>query len=399
MAKYIDKLLLPYKGLPRAIYIMFISRMINSIGSFVYPLLTLILTQKIGITKNRAGIFMTLIAVLSAPGMLIGGKLVDTIGRKNTILIFQSLAIIIFIICSFLNPSLKMVYILMLAPFFYSFCMPAQDAITADLTHEKDRKAAFSLLYMGHNLGFAIGPMVGGILYKNHLSLIFLGDAFTTLISLILITLFVEETLIKEQKESKEHNESSIAILKKRKKLILFSIILFLYQFSYCQWGFLLPLQLGGIYGQDGGKYFGLMASVNGVIIVLFTTFISRITAELKSLKIIAIGGLLYAISFLIFSLESTLIYFYAAVIIMTFGEIMVSVNTPVFISNNTPSSHRGRINAILPTVYGSGWALGPVLMGMYLSYNEVRKGWEVVFLLMVIASLLMMVLNAYKNR
>lgn len=399
MEDFIKSIFAPYKGLPREIYIMFFSRMINSLGSFVYPLLTLILTQKIGVSKSEAGVFMTLIAIFSAPGMLIGGRLVDTIGRKTTILIFQTLALVVFIICSFLKPSLKMAYILMLAPVFYSFCMPAQDAITADLTNENNRKEAFSLLYMGHNLGFAIGPIVGGILYKNYLPLVFLGDAFTTSISLILIMVFIKETLNKDNKKSEEHKESSFTILRKRKKLILFSLILFIYQFSYSQWGFLLPLQLGGIHGEDGGRYFGLMAGINGVIIVIFTSIISRITMKIRGLKIIAIGGLLYALSFLIFSMKSTLAYFYIAVAIMTFGEIMVSVNTPVYISNNTPPSHRGRINAILPTIYGSGWALGPVFMGMYLSQNEIEKGWLLVFLLMFIASLLMMILNIYKNK
>ncbi|MEW9096258.1 MAG: MFS transporter [Clostridiaceae bacterium] len=399
MKKYIESIVNPYKGLPKEIYIMFISRMINSLGSFVYPLLTLILTQKIGLSRNKAGIFMTFIAVLSAPGMLIGGKLVDTIGRKKTILIFQTLALIVFVICAFLKPSFKMAYILMLAPVFYSFCMPAQDAITADLTDESNRKEAFSLLYMGHNLGFAIGPIIGGMLYKNHLPLVFLGDALTTSISLLLVLLFIKETLNREDEKVIDNKESSISILKKRKKLIFFALILFIYQFSYSQWGFLLPLQLGDIYGQDGGKYFGFMAGVNGVLIVCLTAFISRITTKLKSLKIIAIGGLFYSVAFLIFSMESSMVYFFIAVGIMTFGEVMVSVNTPVFISNNTPPSHRGRINAILPTIYGAGWALGPVLMGSFLSYYPIKVAWAAIFLLMFLAALFMMILNVQKDK
>ncbi|WP_315120081.1 MFS transporter [uncultured Clostridium sp.] len=397
MRKYIESIINSYKGLPKEIYIMFISRMVNSLGSFVYPLLTLILTQKIGLSHSKAGIFMTLIAVLSAPGMLIGGKLVDTIGRKKTILIFQTLALIVFVICAFLKPSLKMAYTLMLAPVFYSFCMPAQDAITADLTDESNRKEAFSLLYMGHNLGFAIGPIIGGILYKNHLPLVFLGDAFTTSISLLLVMIFIKETLNREDEKIIDNKESSISILKRRKKLIFFALILFIYQFSYSQWGFLLPLQLGDIYGEDGGKYFGFMAGVNGILIVCFTAFISSVTTKLRSLKIIAIGGLFYSVAFLIFSMKSNITYFFIAAVIMTFGEIMVSINTPVFISNNSPPTHRGRINAILPTIYGAGWALGPVLMGGLLAYRPIETGWTAVFLLMFLAALLMMILNHSK--
>lgn len=46
---------------------------------------------------------------------------------------------------------------------------------------------------MGVNLGFVIGPVFGGLLYNNYLWLIFIGDAITTLASLLLIMIFVKD--------------------------------------------------------------------------------------------------------------------------------------------------------------------------------------------------------------
>ncbi|WP_218064919.1 hypothetical protein [Vulcanibacillus modesticaldus] len=45
----------PYLGLPREMYVIFFARMINALGMFVFPLLTLILTIKIGLTNSQAG--------------------------------------------------------------------------------------------------------------------------------------------------------------------------------------------------------------------------------------------------------------------------------------------------------------------------------------------------------
>ena len=37
-----------YRGLPKEIYVLFAARIVNSLGAFVFPLLTLILTEKLG---------------------------------------------------------------------------------------------------------------------------------------------------------------------------------------------------------------------------------------------------------------------------------------------------------------------------------------------------------------
>jgi MFS family permease len=39
---------------------------------------------------------------------------------------------------------------------------PASTAMTTDLTNPRNRKAAFSLLYLGGNVGFAVGPLISG---------------------------------------------------------------------------------------------------------------------------------------------------------------------------------------------------------------------------------------------
>lgn len=52
-----------YKGLEKEIYILFIGRIVNSLGAFVHPLMALILTQKIGMSVAEAGMFVTMLSV------------------------------------------------------------------------------------------------------------------------------------------------------------------------------------------------------------------------------------------------------------------------------------------------------------------------------------------------
>ncbi|MFD3157192.1 MFS transporter [Haloimpatiens sp. FM7330] len=392
----IKELVKDYKGLPREIYILFVSRVVNRMGAFVYPLLTLILTDKIGLPKDKAGTFITLLVILSAPGMLIGGKLVDTIGRKKVLVVFNALSAGVFLLCGFWKVDMTMAYILVLAPMFFSFSMAAQDAMVADITTPDNRKQAFSLLYMGNNLGLSIGPIIGGFLYKNYLSIVFIGDAITTLLSMGLVLVYVGETMgrgktyAKERKLEKEEEGSVVSILLKRRIIIYYALILFFYNLGYSQWGFGLPLYVKDIFGEVGPKYYGFLAAFNGFIVISMTPIVSKLTEKISSLKAMAIGGLFYSISLTMLAFIKTLPLFFLSAGILTIGEIIVIVDSATFVANNSPASHRGRLNSFVMAIYGAGTAAGPVVMGRLMTIYSMNVVWILVALIVLAASAFM---------
>jgi len=394
----------PYKGLSKELYILFISRIINSMGTFVFPMLAFILTQKIGFTKGQAGSFITLLAISQVPGMLIGGKLVDSFGRKKIIVIFQGLGTICYLICAFLKPSIIIAIIIIIASSFYGMASPAFDAVSADLTTVKNRKGAFSLLYMGHNIGFSIASVVGGILYKKYLPLIFIGDAITTILSITLFAVFIKETMNKQSEEKQplvqainlEQDEegSVIKVLLKRPILLYFALIMFVYQFAYSQWGFTLPLQMGDVFGSNGAKFYGFLGAFNGAIVIIFTPIVTNLIHKLNPMRAMAYGGFLYAIAFGMLAFINNLYFYFGSIFILTIGEIIIAINNGTFVANHTPASHRGRINSILPIITGSGFALGPVIMGSVMQSKGHVITWTIISLLVMVAGVLMIVLE-----
>lgn len=392
-------LLNTYRGLPREIYILFIGKIVNSLGAFVQPLMSLILTQKLGMSAGDAGKFVTILAICQVPCIIMGGKLADSIGRKKVITIFQLLGASMFVICGIMPLTNITPIIMILSSCFYSISTPAYDALTADLTNENNRKSSYSLLYMGFNIGFAIGPVLGGFLYQDYLWLVFIGDAITTLVALLLLVFNVKEPdrQVKENEEV-ESKESTISILFKRPILILFPLTMLLYQFAYSQWMFTLPIYLGNLFNENGARIYGFLGGFNGLLVMIFTPLLTYKTKKYKTLNIMSMGGILYGLSFVICSLSNYEVLFFIATFILTIGEVLIVINSQAFIANNTPVSHRGRVSSIVPMISGAGYALGPVIMGSVIDNVGMIIAWITVTVVCFIGAFGMCLLKKLKN-
>lgn len=404
---YFKRLFKPYMDLPKEIYIIFISKLINALGCFVMPLLTLILTDKIGLSKQDAGFYLSISGLLFLPASIIGGKLADVFERKIVIVVFDFLAAVLYIITGFIKPSMTMIYMIMLSGACMTAAAPGHDSLVADMTTPKNRKGAYSLLYMGWNMGFAIGPIIGGILYKDHLPLVFVGDAATALIALSLIIIFVKETIkstendIKDMTRINEKREkgSVISVILKRPILIYVALILFGYNFVYSQWSFMLPMQIMNVYKSIGARYFGMVASLNGMVVMIFTPLLTKITDGKSDLRRMVYGGIFYTIGFGMLGFVSTMPFFLLSAFIFTLGEIVLAISISPFIANRTPASHRGRMSAVIPMIFGAGYTFGPLGMGIVLKYIDIKSGWIMLGIFVFIATFMMYSLERYDSK
>ena len=396
----LPKMLNHYTKLPKSIYILFFARMVNSMGAFVYPFLTIYLTKTLSLDEGEAGFIVMLAITAHLPGLIVGGRLADWLGRKKILLLFQSLAAICLMPCAFLNNSLLIPRLLILSAFFHGAAQPASAAMTTDLTNPNNRKAAFSLLYLGNNIGFAVGPLIAGFLYNNYLMWIFLGDAATTFASLTLVYLFVKETLPSKEKIEEsyqlENNYEKAErgnlwqVLWKRPKLLLFTLISLIYSFVYAQTTFSIPIQVIELFGDKGPKIFGVIMTTNALVVSCLTIIIISLTHKIRPVLNVALAGVLYAIGFGMIFFITGLPWLLLSTVIWSMGEILVTTNSNVYIANHTPMSHRGRFNAVIPVIMGAGFALGPLISGDHIRKYGIKNIWPVICFLSIAAAVLM---------
>ncbi len=404
---------LTYLGLPRSVYVIFLARVVNSMGNFVHPFMTLLLTSKGGMGEEKVGLFLLLASLVQVPGSLLGGKLADKMGRKKIMIIFMGLAALCLIPCAFLLDNQELFHyipwLLILSSYFGSVAGPASGAMMNDLTLPENRQAAFSLLYMGMNAGTALGSIIAGVLFNNFMKFLFIGDAITTFLSIILLALLVKETkpekeeleqVIVDRNEEKAETGGLLSALLKRPALLIFASLDMLYAFVYAQTNFSLPLQTKAVFGEElGASFFGTFATINCLEVIFLTTIVTLLTRKIRAVYNVAISGIFYAIGFgMLFFVESFWLFILSTVV-WTVGEIINATNIGVYIANHTPITHRGRFNSIISIITGTGQAISPYIMGSFIARNNVTNVWPIIAIISLVAGFSMYLLGTYEKR
>ncbi|HBF36969.1 MAG TPA: MFS transporter [Firmicutes bacterium] len=389
--------LVNYRKLPGSIYVLFFAIMINRMGNFVIPFLAMFLTKNLHYAPDKAGFFIMLVSLAGVPGILLGGSLVDRVGRKNVLALSQFLSACCFVPCA-LSPNAAFVpWLMVFSVFFSETAQVAHNAMVADLTCRENRKDAFALIYLGINIGFSIGPVLAGFLFNHYIQIFFLIDSLTTMISVALILWFTQETIpcgktfetpVDEPTGGEQAESGNLwAILWRRPFFLAFLIIYFFYTFVYNQDTFGLPLYLNQLFSGSSSKIYGLLMTTNALFVVCASTLLTVLTRKWSATTNIALAGILYAVGFgMIFFIHSFAM-FVLSTVIWTAGEIMSSVNTDVYLTGHSPVSHRGRFNSIRLFIRRAGMAVAPMVMGIFIKHCGLRNVWPIISILALVAT------------
>ena len=133
-----------YRGLRRELYILFWGRVVTNMGALIWPMMTLILTGKLGYTSGEASSLMLLVGVFMLPCTMIGGKLADRLNKKNLIVVCDLVTVTGFLICGILPLRRSSVVILAISQIFAQMEWPSYDALVANLSTPEQREKNFT---------------------------------------------------------------------------------------------------------------------------------------------------------------------------------------------------------------------------------------------------------------
>ena len=378
-----------YRGLRREIYILTFGRTVTNLGSMIWPVMTMILSQKLGLSAREISYYFVGSSLIMLPASIIGGKLADRFNKKRMIVFCDCVSIVCFLVSAAIPLGIGTIFLFVIAGIFQSMEYPSYDALFADLSTTKDRERAYSLDYLGGNLGLVLSPTIAGLLFRNYLWLSFLISGVSIAISTVLIAVLVkditpvEDTGEEASYQEKKDGASIFAILRENPLLILYLLCGTLYAGAYGQYNFIMPLDMAAVHGDAGAVIFGTVSSLNCITVVLFTPLITRLFAKMRDTGKMFMGRALVFAGYLVFLLLLGFIPgYYFAMLVFTWGEIFDVLSQGPYISSRIPASHRGRINGLMSVAYTI--ITGGVDLAVGQLYDRVGSGWTWSFVLVV---------------
>lgn len=384
-----------FKGLAPEIWILALVTFINRTGAMVIPFLSIYLESEKGFTLPQVGVIMTCFGIGSLMGTYLGGFLTDRIGFYKTIITSLFLGGLGFIGVQFINSFTGLctgILLLMVAVDTYR---PGV-YVAADLYGDgKETTRNIGLIRLAINIGFSIGPVIGGFLIaKVSYSSIFWIDGITCIIASILLLVLLKPKASPKEESPDEQILEGIPPLKNT-LFMAFFVIMALNSISFVQYFSAVPLYYNEVYHLSEDKI-GLLFLINGAMIVIFEMPLIAWLEHLKLSKTMATfwGIALLAISLIILNLSDWVGILVIGMILMTLGEMIGSPFASSLALNMAPKGRKGSYMGLFSISFSISHIIGHNAALNSINVYGYSNTWLFFFSLLALAGLLTLFLK-----
>ncbi|MBN1482687.1 MFS transporter [candidate division KSB1 bacterium] len=348
-----------YSGLPRQVWELAVVQFINRAGSMVIVYLMLYLTQDIGISVAAAGRIISVYGIGAIFGTLLGGYLTDEIGPVRVQLFSLAGAGLVFISLSFVTNIWGITILTFLLALIAEAFRPANSTATADVSPPELRPRAFALLRLAINLGFTIGPVVGGLLARRNYALLFWVDGATCIAAAGYLYFIYRHDLAHIKHIPRETKAARLPWTDTIYLLVLF--LLFFSGMIFFQIFNSWPLDLKQNYGFIESQIGPLMA-INAIVIILFEMPLVHKLERYNPIKLIGAGAFLIAFGVGLLPFGSAYSWVAFTVVIWTIGEMLCFPLVIAFIANRSSDVNRGKYLGMFSFTFSLSMVISPSL-------------------------------------
>lgn len=365
---YIDS----YKGLSTAAWLLALVMLINRTGSMVIPFLSIYMSSELNFTKTQVGLVLGCFGLGSVCGSWLGGWLTDKFGNFK-VQSYSLIAVIpLFLVLPLFRSFEGLASMIFLLTLVADTFRPANSVSVARYAKPENITRAYSLNRMAVNLGFSIGPALGGFLATFSYSWIFYGNAIAAGAASILFIYF-----FKNRKSNTEPTKSKTTIdttqpLEKRnaysdKLFIIFNILCCLFSMSFFQLFSTLPLFYKEVHHLSASDI-GLILGFSGFVIVLFEMVLVHLIEHRYTVRQIMFWGtIITAISYYMLNFNLGIIWLYVAMFMLSTGEMLTLPFTATISIKRAGLSNQGAYMGFNSLAFASANIFSPYL-GTYLA-------------------------------
>lgn len=351
-------------GLPPQFWWLWTGTLVNRAGAFVLPFLAIYLTGSLDYSTAFAGLVLGAVGLGAAVASLVAGVLADRWGRRPVLLWSQLLCAATLLVMAFWTAPAAVLVLSVLLGLTSNAARPAFSAMVADVVAPADRVRAFGLNYWAINLGFATAAVVGGLLAATGYRTLFIGDAVTTLAFAVLIYLKVPEShpALRPGAEDVPAGAGSMRDVLRDRVFLTYMLLTFGFALVFMQHMSTLPVQMA----DDGlsPSQYGLVISLNAVLIVLVTVPMTRWVERFPTARVLSVAALFVALGFASTAWASTMTAYALTVVVWTIGELIGSSMAPAVVADLSPAAMRGRYQGAFTLTFSGAALVAPVAGG-----------------------------------
>ena len=346
---------------------MLLGMAISNLGvTMIWPFLMIFSSERLGMPLAAVAGLISISSTCGLIASIAAGPLVDRYGRKWPMalsLMINALAYLGYLNAnSYLQFALLMGTVGLVSP----FQSLGASAMITDMFSGAKRTQAFAYYRMAYNVGLGFGPLLGGlaIRYSYHYGL--LAAAISLAIQGLITLVFLRETLTPEIRGSSLgilQNLAGMLQALRDKFFVHFLAAFTLMEICVAMMWVLLAVYVKTNFGIDELRY-SLIPTTNALMVVFLQVFVTRNTSRRRETRVIAFSAVFYILTMLIVAFSRAFWGFWAAMVVMTFGELIFSPTATNFVADLAPADRRGRYLGLYGLIWYVATATRPLGAG-----------------------------------
>lgn len=333
--------------------------------SVAFPFLSIYLYEVKNISMSLIGSILGISGLIGIFGRILGGILSDQFGSKHVLIVSFFVRSFIFLFIS-LTIAFNLDYrlfvpILILNALFFNINMSNLDILVAQLSKEEERNFAYSISRVGVNLGWALGPAIGGIISTKSYSLLFFISFLATILSAIMLMLTIPN--VKSNRNSRNF-EFPINEILSNKIFILFSTFSLGFFITMSQLISTLSVYATNFVSIDNNEL-GILYAINGILVVFLQIPISNYIDRINQKKALILGTFFYFIGYFSIGFMKDFYGLIVSIVIITIAEMFAVPSGQTMASILSDKEKLGSYMGFFGFIQGLGWSLGPIIGGM----------------------------------
>lgn len=362
--------------------------LINRTGSMLIAFMSLYLTKELNYSLPEAGIVMAAYGGGSILGSYLGGWICDKKGYYEVIiysLIISGLLLIplLWVTNFYLITIIVFTYALIADSF-----RPANSVAVANFSTPHNRTRSITLMRLAINLGFTIGPAMGGLIAAYWVfKYVFLIDAITSILAAMLLLYYLPKKEVKKSQEVNEVPAPRSLTAFRDKDYMVFLFLVSLYGIFFFQLFASVPVYFDRNFNYSEDTI-GYLLALNGLIVFLIEM---PMIYELEKIKqkhlFIPIGCLMMTLAYLLISIgNSAIILSIIYTVFITMSEIFAMPFMMNYAMNRPNKDRQGQYIALYSAAYGLSHIVAPSLGLMFSD----RFGFQNFYVFAAVASVML---------